>query len=454
MSNPALEAEIESRYASDKRAFEGLEDRDRKWATAIAGKTFAVRQAIVKGGNGIVNVMETGFNVAIRIPSVFVWNQLKKGAGTAADAPVGVTAATGRAALGFTQGAIGLWSKGLGGLNTIGLLGDEKCEKRRKSLAEQQEKLEERRAAIAEWGKGRKAQAEKDRAGKKRRFNSALRKTGAALEYYGAIGLYRMFKYVLDPRLPNGKPLLVNEKANRIAGLVTAGALFCFLAYQFSKITVVAKILHIKLAHSMVTDTAPVWLKAAKQIVLQPAITIGLTAAKFITLPVIAAARGRLKATPISQGIAYEYNRMRLEAEENQLKLDFEKASKAPATGPDDPKWMKFREKAKKAARKESFQFIRSFVRHVIEKSSPEFYEVRLRHYQDIKAKKDAAKKANATTPVPMPANQNTPAAPALSNVPVLKDEFGNAQNPPAPPSTPPAAGGPTVPVRAGGPVP
>ncbi|MEZ0261035.1 MAG: hypothetical protein ACAH80_08495 [Alphaproteobacteria bacterium] len=452
MSNPALEAEINSRYASDKQAFEGLDDSDRKWASAIAGKTFAVRQAIVKGGNGIVNVLETGFNVAIRIPSVFVWNQMKKGAGTAADAPVGVTAATGRAALGFTQGAIGLWSKGLGLLNRVGVMGDETCAERRRALAEQQAKLEDKRTAIADWGKRRKEQADKDRAGKKRRFTTALRKTGAALEYYGAIGLYRTFKYVLDPRLPNGKPLLVNEKANRAVGLLTAAALFCVLAYQFSKITVVAKILHIKLAHSMVTDTAPVWLKAAKQIVLQPAITIGLTAAKFITLPVIAAARGRLKATPISQGIAYEYNRMRLEADEENLKLAFEKASKAPATGPDDPKWMKFREKAKKAARKESFQFIRSFVRHVIEKSSPEFYEVRLRHYKMLKQMKEASKKAKML-PQPVPANDFSP-APGLVNAPSLKEKFDSSQNPPAPPATPPSGNAPTVPVRAGGPVP
>jgi hypothetical protein len=448
MSNPALEAEIDARFAHDKQVYEALSERDRQWADKVAKTTFAIRQGIVSGGNGIVNVTETCFNVAIRIPSVFVWNQLKKGAGTAADAPVGVTAATGRAALGFAQGAIGLWSGGVGLLNRIGVMGDERCEERRKQLKENQEKLEIRRTAIAEWGKARKAQAEKDRAGKKRKFNSALRKTGAALEYYGAIGLYRMFKWVLDPRLPNGKPLLVNEKVNRAAGLVMAAGLFCFLAYQFSKITVVAKILHIKLAHSMVTDTAPLWLKTAKQLVLQPAITIGLTAAKFITLPVIAAARGRLKATPISQGIAYEYNRLRQESEENDLKLAFEKAAKAPATGPNDPKWLQFREKAKKAARKESFQFIRSFIRHVVEKSSPEFYDVRLKHYQAFKAKKDAAKKTK-DAPQPAPANQNVPTAPALSNVPQLKDQFGNSRSPAAH-----DAPKPTVPVKAGGPVP
>lgn len=451
MSSPALDAEIEVRHASDKLAFEDLSERDRLWASKVAKGSFAVRQGIVKGGNGIVNVIETCFNVAVRIPCVFMFNLLKKGAGTAADAPVGVTAATGRAALGFAQGAIGLWSRGLGLLNTIGLMSDETCEKRRRALAEDQEKLEGRRTSIAEWGKARKEQAEKDRIGKKRRFMTAMKKVGGALEYYGAIGLYRASKWVLDPRRPDGKPLFGNEKINRAVGVVAATALFCFLAYQFSKIMVVGKILHIKLAQSAVVDTAPLWLTTLKQVVLHPAITVGLTAIKFVTLPLIGATRGRMKSAPITQGIAYEYNRLRMEADESQLKQAFEKAAKKPATGPDDPKWVQFKEKAKQAARKESFQFVRSFVRHVVEKSSPEFYDVRLRHYQAIKAKKDAAKKAKATPPVPVPANQNTPAAPALSNVPALKDEFGNAQNPPAPP---PSGNAPTVPVRAGGPVP
>lgn len=452
MSSPALDAEIEVRHASDKLAFEGLSDRDKQWASKVAKGSFAVRQGIVKGGNGIVNVTETCFNVAIRIPCVFMFNLLKKGAGTAADAPVGLTAATGRAALGFAQGAIGLWSRGLGVLKRVGLMDDEKCEERRRELAEQQEKLEERRDAIAAWGKARKEQADKDRLGKKRRFMTALKKVGGALEYYGAIGFYRASKWMLDPRRPNGKPLFGNEKINRAVGVLAATALFCFLAYQFSKIMVVGKILHIKLAQSAVLDTAPIWMKTLKQVVLHPAITVGLTAIKFVTLPVIAAARGRMKSAPITQGIAYEYNRLRQENDENELKQAFEKAAQKPATGPDDPKWVQFKEKAKKEARKHSFQFVRSFVRHVVEKSSPEFYEVRMRYYQDLKEKKAEAKKVKAAKLQSAPANQNAPAAPALSSVPALKEQFGNAQNP-APPFAPEMPA-PKVPTRAGGPVP
>ncbi|HEX4614718.1 MAG TPA: hypothetical protein VH230_02275, partial [Stellaceae bacterium] len=63
---------------------------------------------------------------------------------------------------------------------------------------------------------------------------------------------------------------------------------FCFI---LTAVGVFAKFMHAHLAASFVSDDGPVALKIAKQLLYQPLITIGLTAAKFVLLPVIAATR-------------------------------------------------------------------------------------------------------------------------------------------------------------------
>ena len=439
MASPQLQAEIDARFESDKKAFEGFSPREQKIAALMAGAGFGARQGAVGVGSLLINLTEGAFNLIVRAPLAFAWSMTTKLADNTANAPVRIATAAGRGGLSIVSAAVGLWGKGIELLHRAGLADDP-----RKKTAGTLDKLEEKRQKVALWGKLKQEKQAQDWRKKKRRFRSALAKTGEFLEYRGAIGLYRAFKWMLDPRRPSGKPLLGNEKINKAVGLIAAVAMFGILSFQLSKIIVLGKILHIKLAQSLVTNTAPLWIKALQQTVLHPAITIGLTAVKFVMLPVIAAARGRMKSTDFTQGIAYQYNTMLHEENENNLKREFNKQAKyAPKA--DDPKWKEFRNKAVTAASKKSLSFIRTFFRHIVEKSSPEFYEVRHRHYIDLFAERKkqkeerlAAKAAKAAKAAPVPAP--APEGPLAANAPTLATSFDAAKTPPIVPPAPPAA--------------
>jgi len=314
------------------------------------------------------------------------------------------------------------------------------------AFAETQDKLDAKREKIAVWGKLKQEKQKQAWQKKKGRIRRALARTGEFLEYHGAIGLYRGFKWLLDPRRPNGKPLLVNEKLNKAVGFLAALGMFGVLSYQLSKFVVLGKILHIKLAGTLVTSTAPLWVKMVQQTVLHPAITIGLTALKFVTLPVIAAARGRIKNYDFTQGVAYAYNTLLRDHRESELKHQFNReANYAPKE--DDPKWQAFRKKAAAVLDKKSLGFIRSFFHHVVEKASPEFYEARHRHYTDLHAsrKRAAAEKKTQKSAMPLPAPEPRPGP--LANIPGLGQAFGGAKNPPPPPpAVPPVTPPPLAP--------
>lgn len=441
MTTAAMEAEYDASFESDKKAFERLSPRDRRMAEMLAGAGFGLRQGVVVAGGLVVDATEAVFNILVRAPVVFLWKQGVKAAEAAADAPSHIATAARRGVLSLQGKALGLSGKGVSLLNRMGLVSDKARDNRLARIAERQKEIARRRAEIETAGKAEREKAQKDRSGRKRRLLAALGKAGGFLEYHGAIGLYRGFKWLLDPRRPGGKPLLGNEKLNRAMGIVAATAVFGVLAYQLSKIVVLGKILHIKLAHSAVTAAAPLWFKLVQQTVLHPAITVGLTAVKFVTLPVIAAARGRMKAADFTQGIAHAYNQRLRAHREQKLKRDFNRMAKyAPQA--DDPKWTEFRKKAAVAARKQSFGFIRAFFHHIVEKSSPEFYEVRHRHYAAIHAenkKRRAARRLakQAQKSAPAPSAQNGVFA---QNAPGLSTRFGQAPKPPATrPPQPPA---------------
>lgn len=408
MSSPALEAEKQARFEADQKAFERLDDRQQKIATLVASSAFGARQGTVAVGELFVKATEVTFNFLIRAPLGWAWDKTTQAAGVAADAPVRIAAAAARGGLALAQGALKLQSK---------WSDEEKQDQNDERIAQ----LEKKRENVTKWAQAKKEKADKEWKGKKRRFGNWLGRVGAFLEYNAAIGLYRGFKYVLDPRRKDGKPLLGNEKLNKAVGFVAALAMFGVLSYQISKIIVIGKILHYQLAKSLVTSTAPVWMKALQQTVLHPAITVGLTALKFVTLPVIAAARGRLKSTTLTQGIAYQYNRQLRDHREDKLKEAFNREAKY-APKEDDPKWKQFRRKAHAQAQKKSLSFVRGFFYHIVEKSSPEFYEVRFRHYQALKAEKLAQKQAKLAKQAPeapratFPANDLTPAFDAANN--------------------------------------
>lgn len=436
MSSEALEAEMQARFDADRKAYEGLGAREQKIASYIAAGTFGARQGIVSVGALFVDAAETAFNIVIRTPAVWAWGKISKGAGETAKMPLRATAATARGALSLASRAWLVAGQGVVALNRLGLVSDTKREDMLATVAQRQWRIAEQREKISAWAKAREQKSQRDWKLKQLRITKALKRAGEFLEYHGAIGLYRGFKYLLDPRKRDGSPLLGNEKLSKAVGFVAALVLFGFLTYQLSKIGVVAKIMHYKLAHSMIHSTAPLWLKLAQQTVLQPAITVGLTALKFVTLPVIAAARGRMTSTEFTQGIAYRYNQMLQDYRENKMKRDFERQEKY-TTHPDDPKWKEFRNKAVIAARKKSLSFLRSFFHHIVEKSSPAFYEVRFRHYKEIREGRRharAEKKAERAAARIQP----TPLSPGFApDAPKLAEKFDAAQNP-APDIKPP----------------
>ena len=180
------------------------------------------------------------------------------------------------------------------------------------------------------------------------------------LEYYGAIAVYRFVKWMLNPRRPSGLPLLGGEKFNMIFGISMAALGFVAFAALLLAIGVWAKLMHAELALAFATDAGPLGLRIAKQVVFQPLITIGLTAAKFVLLPIIAATRQALKSADFTRGIAFAYNRrLRLRKKRNGSRTSSQAAMKRTV-----------------------LPVVSVFVAHLVEKSSPSFYEGRSRWYQ------------------------------------------------------------------------
>jgi hypothetical protein len=180
------------------------------------------------------------------------------------------------------------------------------------------------------------------------------------LEFYGAIALYRSAKWLLNPRSVSGAPLLGNETLNKFFGVLVAGVGFIGFAMLLLAVGVLAKIMHAELAIAFETDSGPLGLRIAKQIVFQPLITISLTAAKFLLLPIIAATRQALKSADFTRGIAFSYNR-RLNRRRRREQAVMRHAGRLKlGISP----------------------LIAVFVAHLVEKSAPAFYEGRLCWYQ------------------------------------------------------------------------
>lgn len=447
MTHSAIEAEFEASFESDKKAFEGLSARDKKLVSNIAATGFGLRQGVVAVGGVAVTATEILFNIFIRTPAVFLWEQGEKLAERSAGAPARLLGEAKRGGLFLKSKGLGLAGQGVRLLNRLGMMGDDKRDARLAKIADKQKSIAARRDRIAAEGREHHEKAKNSLRGRKNRIGAFLKRTGEFLEYYGAIGLYRAFKWMLDPRRPNGKPLLGNEKLNKAVGFTAAALTFGVLAYQLGKIMVIGKILHVKLAQSALTSSLPAYLQVIQQTLLHPAITVGLTAVKFVTLPVIAAARGRMKSTDFTQGVAYDYNRRLRAHQEKQLRKAFNKTAQYEPKE-DDPKWVEFRKKAVAAARKESFGFIRSFFRHIVEKASPEFYEARHRHYVELRAeRKDKREEQKALAQQkaagPAPAYAPWPTIPKGPIAPGMGKDFEAAKKQPAgkkpPPPAPPA---------------
>lgn len=250
-----------------------------------------------------------------------------------------------------------------------------------KTLQSAYDTLFHARERVVEWGRRFKRNVRASMRIMKRRVVDGF-------EYYGAIGLYSATKKVLAMRW-NDKPIFGNETVNKFAGIVAALGGFALLTAGLLAAGAMAKVWHGQLIISAATDTAPWLIIAAKQAVLHPLIMIGVTAAKGIALPMIAATRQALKTFDFTQGVAYAYNTMlrrgRVHAREAE-----KKPQRRPEAQPHVQKKSQHRMRTavksvavktlfnEKAAKK-----VGSIMNYFITKASPAHYEGRLKTFRN-----------------------------------------------------------------------
>jgi hypothetical protein len=199
------------------------------------------------------------------------------------------------------------------------------------------------------------------------KFDNGMKKAGAFIEYHIALRLYRATGWILSPRRRSGKPLLGNGK---FAKVVTAGlalGTFAGLWVWLAGIEVMAKVWHAQIAVNVLDKTAPRLVRLGRQFVLHPALSVFLAGTQFLVVPPIAAARQALKSIRLMRGISYQFNAL--------MQARSARQDSKPATG--------WRPSAS----------VKTFFNEIAEKTSPEFYMARIKHYQ-------AEKKAKLAPPL------------------------------------------------------
>jgi hypothetical protein len=349
-------------FATDKAAYNALPPRQQRLAARIAAAGFGSRTVVVTVWKTFVGVTGRAFDFAFLYP----YRLAAKLVRLAADGAVrglmfgidGITGA-GRGLLATARGALAAGGGAVKLLYKAGLLSQEKTEKFLTSFTAARDMLLALRDGLVAWGRELKKDAEDSYTSTKDRLIKLRTAAFEFLEYYGALGLYRGTRWLLDPRTKSGAPLLGNERLNRAVGFAAAAVGFVAMASGLLQLGVLAKVWHIKLAHSLITDTAPVYINVLKQAPLHVLITGGVTALKFFGLPPLAATRHALKSLNFTRAVAYQYN--------DRLRK---------AHDPDAPQ--------PKGESYKSFGFLERFVEHVVvEKAAPEFYEARLKYYQE-----------------------------------------------------------------------
>jgi hypothetical protein len=199
----------------------------------------------------------------------------------------------------------------------------------------------------------------------KKVISTAAKKAGDFVEYYGAIGLYRATKWLLNPRTRAGKPFFGNEAVNKAAGLVGGILTFSAMSAGFAFIEVMAKIWHVQLARILLNRVVPAAVAVGQQAVFHTLLSWGTAGLQFLMVPAIAAARQTLKEVKFVQGISYQYNSKR-RASQN---------GKQPEAAP--AKWR-------------PSSLVVKFIKGILEKTSPEFYKARLKHFRALHQEKAA----------------------------------------------------------------
>lgn len=403
MQDPATEAEIkaqfEKEFREDKAAFDSLSPRARAWAERLGLYGFRARDAAVRGGRLVLAAAEILFGLPYIALAKLV-AAVANGTVAAVKGAVGAAAGAGRALLFAAHRAAGAGMRGADFLQTLKLIAVETGDRWRQGLGTARARLLELRQGLADWAAATKEKIDASWISAKRWLTRTKDKAFEKLEYHGAIGLFRLARWLLDPRTPSGRPLLGNERLNKIFGFGVAAVGFMGLSYTLGALFYLGKLWHVKLTLSLATDKSPLYLKMLKQAVLHPLITVGITTVKFFGLPVVAATRQRLKTLVFTRGVAYSYNTALRERERTP----------APETG---------LHAGLRRIVPRSLVFVEKFIAHVVEKASPEFYEARIRHYQTLFAARRGTKPAEEPAAKPEEKQEHREDAPAPAPVPI-----------------------------------
>ncbi len=347
---------------ADKAAFRRLTKFQKRLSWFLASIGFTGRQGIVGIAGIVIAVLEILVNYLLFWPYRKIWEcllWLADGLADVAKFPI-----TGFVLMvtGFVAVALAILdqiTRALTWLEAHGITGGVTVLAWLKRLSVAREFLIVLARQVREWGSRVKLAIDAAWERMKAFAQALLHRTWEFIEYYGAISLFRLAKWILNPRTPSGLPFLVSERLNTLFGIVLAAIAFVILSSFLTAVGVWAKFMHARLVESFMMDSGPIEWKLAKQALYHPLITISLTSVKFVLLPIIAAARQALKSTDFTRGVAHAYS---MQVKRNKIRGNASKDSADKG-----PKIM---------------GVISKFIVHLVDKSSPNYYEGRLRYYR------------------------------------------------------------------------
>lgn len=386
MHDEAIKTAQKEETQADRQAYFRLGTRRRKLAFEIAAFAATNRGSAMTVFGGLIKAAEIAVNVLLVWPYKKIWQGLSFIANKSVAVlklPVRAITGAARSALALARGGIITASGVTKLLGTSHAIAETTQTRWLSSLDAGYRTLQGYSNSVIQWGQRVRSDVDAGWVRLKTGTKKFLHKSAEIFEVYGAIGLYRASKWAMNPRTPSGKPLLGNEAINKTFGMALGIGTFAAFAGGLTYIGALAKIWHIDLAVSFATDSGPLWLKMGKQALLHPLITGGLTAAKFVALPVIAATRQALKSSDFTKGIAYAYNSALREKDRRRRVLRRAPAPNAVSRVAACIKARVFKNGALRTMfNNQSLNFIGKFMEHVVEKASPAHYETRIKHYR------------------------------------------------------------------------
>jgi hypothetical protein len=305
MHDELIESEKRAQRIADRQAYYRLSPRQKKIALEFAAFAYTNREtfrAVLGGAIGAVGLfIHYFFYMPYQGAAWLADKSVTFGGGLAVGAATGI--ARGALALGR-----GILLAAYAGTKFLGIDSDRKSLWLEKIQGAYRRLYGYRNDVIA-WGRDVRARMSAAWNRGKTHLKAWRKSAGEIFEVYGAIALYRGTKGLLNPRRADGRPFLGTEGRNKAFGLVMAAATFGTFIGAFAVVGAMAKIWHFEIGASALTDTSHWAVIGAKQLLYHPAITLGLTASKFVLMPVIAASRQALKSYDFTAATAHLYNR-------------------------------------------------------------------------------------------------------------------------------------------------